>query len=52
MRTIRFLLLLVLPLLLAAPAPAQTKNRPAGKKKPEKVFIAQPKPVKPRTEGY
>ena len=32
MRTIRFLLLLVLPLLLAAPAPAQTKNRPAGKK--------------------
>ena len=52
MRTIRFLLLLVLPLLLAAPAPAQTKNRPAGKKKPEKVFIAQPKPVQPRTEGY
>ena len=47
MRIIRFLLLLVLPLLLAAPAPAQTKNRPAGKKKPEKVKEPK-KPKKPK----
>ena len=52
MRTIRFLLLLVLPLLLAAPVPAQTKRRPAGKAKPEKADIIKARPANPRTEGY
>jgi glutamine amidotransferase-like uncharacterized protein len=52
MRTIRFLLLLVLPFLLVAPAPAQTKSRPAGKAKPEKADIIKARPANPRTEGY
>ena len=51
MRTIRFLLLLVLPLLLAAPASAQTKIR-TGKAKPIKKDLIIAQPAKARTEGY
>ncbi len=51
MRTIRFLLLLVLPLLLAAPASAQTKIR-TGKAKPVKKDLIIAQPAKARTEGY
>lgn len=51
MRAIRFLLLLVLPFLLAAPASAQNRIR-TGKAKPVKKDLIIAQPAKARTEGY